>query len=313
VSSLSARTNQFLPLGILLIGLAACKTDLGPPETTALKVPNVRPVAMSVATRLTIYSRDNGKSYTLDVSARTVRFSTGEVMDLTVNQTSKMYAAFENIIATDPVADSLGKLAYGDLGCHPQCITPYSLPKKGTQTLSGSLTGGNGIQIPFMSSSQVTGTLTLDFSESGTTSSLIEQDAFLSDACTDIVTAAAVAKLNYASRRTRVLDESLLAGVSEGGSVVLGFIFPEGTAAGAVLDTKLLEVIASSTQVDIMAFFWNSHGCSSRQLVTAPIYHIPPGGYTGGGWTCAPVPNSKISIAGGPWISVTVNICEANQ
>jgi hypothetical protein len=293
-----------------VIGLAACTTDLGPPETNALKVPNVRQAAVPGPTRLTIYSRTNGKNYTLDVSARTVRFSTGEVMDLTVNQTSKMYAAFKNIIATDPVADSLGRLVYGDLGCHPQCPTPYSLPKKGAQTLS---VGGNRIQTPFMSSSQVTGTLSLNFSESGTTSSLVTQDALQGDPCTDIVTAAAVAKLNYTSRRTSVLDESLLAGIAEVGSVVGGVIFPEGTAAGALLDTKLLEIITSSGQVNIMAFFWNSHSCSSRQLVTAPIYHIPPGGYTGGTWTCLPQPNSWISIRGGPWISVTVLICEMIQ
>lgn len=102
-------------------------------------------------------------------------------------------------------------------------------------------------------------------------------------------------------------------GVAEVGNAFGTYIYPEGTAAGAMLDTKLLEIMTTSTQVNIMAFFWNSYGCSSRQLVTAPIYHIPSGGYTGGGWTCAPVPNSKISINGGPWISVTVMICEANQ
>ena len=297
MSSLSARTNLFLPLSILVIGLASCKTDLGPPETNALKAPNVRPVVMSGATRLTIYSRDNGRSYTLDVSAQTVRFSTGEVMDLTVNQTSMMYTAFKNIIATDPVADTLGSLIYGDVGCHPKCITQYSLPKKGAQPL-------------LMSSLQATGTLTLNFSESGTASSLIAQDALLSDPCTDMVTAAAVAKLNYTSRRTRVLDETLLAGIAEVGSVVGAVIFPEATAAGAALDTKLLEVITSSGAVNIMAFFWNSNSCGSRQLVTAPIYHIPTPGTFGTQWLCAPVPNSRISINGGPWISVTVNICE---
>ncbi len=310
MSSLRARSNQFLLLCILVIGLAACKADLGPPETTALKAPNIRPVVISAPSRLTIYSRDNGRSYTLDVLARTVQFSTGERMDLTVNQTSKMYAVFENIIATDPVADSLGKLLYSDIGCHPKCITPYSLPKKGAQTLSGSLDGGNGIQTPFMSSSQVTGTLTLNFSESGTMSSLVAQDALQGDPCTDIVTAAAVAKLNYTSKRTRVLDESLLAGALEVGSIYLGYVFPEGTAAGAALDSKLMGVLVSSSQVNIMSFFWNSHSCSSRQLVTAPIYHIPAPGTIGSQWVCAPVPNSQISINGGGWVSVEVDVCE---
>lgn len=310
MSSLSARTNRFLPLCILVIGLAACKTDLGPPDTTALKAPIVGPVAMSGPGLLTIYSRDNGRSYTLDVTARKVRFSTGEWMDLTADQTNRMYAAFKGVIATDPLADSLAKLVYGDVVCHPKCITPYSLPKGGTQPLSGSLTAVNGSQTPFMSSLQTTGTLTLKFTDSGTPSSVIVDNAFLSDPCTDIVTGAAVAKLNYTSKRTRVLDESLLAGVLEVGSNLMGRIFPEGTAAGAALDSNLLGAVTSTGAVHIMTVYWNTYSCSSRQLATSPIYHIPTPGTIGNQWACAPVPNSQISINGGAWTSVIVNICE---
>jgi len=310
MSSRRARSNQFLPLCILVIGLAACKTDLGPPETTALKAPNVRPVVVSAPSQLTIYSRDNGRSYTLDVSARKVRFSTGQVLDLTDSQTNDMYAAFKNIIATDPVADSLGTLLYGDLGCHPKCITPYSLPKGGTQTLSGSSAERNGIQTSLMSSSQATGTLTMNFSETGTTSSLIIPDAALGDPCKDIVTSAALAKLNYTSRRTRILDEAVAVGLVEGGNAVAEFVFPPFTLAAAELGTLMLENQTTSVQVNIMAFYWNSYSCGTRQIISAPIYHSAPSGLGNGIWVCHNM-SAWISFDSGKnWTSVQVNICE---
>jgi hypothetical protein len=310
MSSLGARTNQFLRFGIVVFGIAGCKTDLGPPEASAVKLSGQAPAAMSSPTQLTIYSRENGRSYTLDITARRLRYSTGDVLDLTADQTNGMIATFNSVITTDAVADSLGSLRYGDVtGCHPQCPTAYSVPKKGTQTLNGSSIQGTSSQTSLTSSTSTTGDLTLGFSQINITSSLFDPDVMLSDPCTDIVTAAAVAKLNYTSRRTRAFDEILSAAITEAGNLALK-VLPEGTAAGALLNSNLLGIQTTSWQVKIMAFFWNSHSCSSRKLSTAPIYHIPAPGTIGTHWACAPVPNSYFSIDGGPWMSVELNICE---
>jgi len=50
---------------------------------------------------------------------------------------------------------------------------------------------------------------------------------------------------------------------------------PAGTAAGAALDTKLVERYEASVQVSVLAFSWNSYNCSNRSIVVGPVYIGP--------------------------------------
>jgi hypothetical protein len=263
---------------------------------------------------LTISSWDNGTTYTIDYTTKEVRFSTGQILDLTADQTDLIYSQFLNVIATDPVQEDLGSLTYDDTAtvCHPQCPVQYSLPKSkhGTAKMRGFASASQAGYQRFPSSSVQSGDLALDFSDNSITSELITPDAPLGDPCKDIVTSAALAHLNYGAHRTGFLEELYGIGVAEAANAAREW-FPPGTVAAVELSTYLAEAAATSTQVNIMAFFWNSYNCGNRQIVSSTIYHKAPGGLGTGMFNNCFYEPAYISFDyGQTWTSVQVHICE---
>ena len=282
--------------------------------------PNTKPAFTEVASELSVYDED-GTLYTLSVSDREIRMSDGRVLVLEDDQINLAIEAFYGTIATDPVAADVSSLKYGTEGCstpdskvgceaQSRLLTPPNAlgekPRSGLPTNSGarpSLPGqsksasrkllwsrpddSRRSEIPrrVMPRSRTRPTRPTAMGSLGSVAFANFSYAMFADPCTDIATDAVSKASAYFSKRTSFIKDVWPFAIVEGINGARRRI-PRGYAVFARFAELIANHEASRIEVNILAFYWNSYSCSSRQVTVGPIFMGGGGGGGGGGVTC---------------------------
>ncbi len=291
--------TRFLQSATILIGLAACSADLGGPSptiaTSQLKAKSVEPV------RNNLYIvDDDGTGYTLDVASQEIRMSDGRVLILDAEQTTDAIGAFSRTITTDPISYEVSQLTYiPDCG---QVVCEYSSsPGQATGVLwrrSTSSDPGNrkGLDIGRRPSKPTGGPTTAQSS---------------SDRCSEVASIAVSRAQEYANSRTSFIKSVWPFAVEEATNALKKFM-PRGTSVAQYWADKIAQHYATSTAVGILAYTWNTYGCSDRRVTVGPVYMNSGGSGGGGGggnYVCEDQ-RWEISFDGGQtWAPIWVKVC----
>ncbi len=302
---------------VIGVVISACSTDLGGPDNPKLQAHDASPRFTESVSQLTIYEND-GSSYTLSIPDREVRYSDGRILQLTEEQTVLMAANFHSVIGTDPVATDL---QYLEIPPDPNCPDPgkvcgedqrqvappdIQIRRLGPSDRPERRRGASGPSRARMYRDRTF--------QSPPLYSFAQWGGAQVDACTNVVNQAAYRRMEYLNRRTSLLRDIW------GKAVVLGANFaikvlPPGTIGGAFLVTEVYEAAAVHTNVNILAFVWNSYGCSTRAITAGPIWSTGGGGGGGGsgGYTCTYEHWSISFDNGATRQGIWVKVCEMMQ
>jgi hypothetical protein len=290
---------QVVPPLLLSMALAACATDLGGPDSrTVPKAPAFYNTA--VPTQLSIVDADDGTQYTLDILAREIRMSDGRVLVLDSLQTLQATAAFSQTIATDPVSAEVAHFTYT-----PICskIDPCPQPDFAVTQPPPPMWREGHAERPIRRHARVSrqerqGDLGLGaFAFASFTST---------DPCSDVANVAVTSVTNYANSRTRFIKDPWPLATSIGNSALRKMIPPFSSAAQKFADMVTLHY-NTSTQVNVLAFYWNTYSCSSKHVTAGPIYQSSGGGSST--YTCEDQ-RWEISFDGGKtWSPIWVRVC----
>jgi hypothetical protein len=300
--------------------------------------PNTKPAFTAVASQLSVYDED-GTLYTLSVPDREIRMSDGRVLVLEDDQMNLAIEAFYGTIATDPVATDISTLAYegcstpdSKVGCEAQSrlLTPPDAPGAEPR---GGLPAGSSHRPPLSGQSQSPSRKLLwwrpdDSRRSDSPRRIMPYSrtrptrptamgslgsvafanfsyATSTDPCHDIATDAVSRASAYFNKRTSFVRDIWPLAIVEGANWARRRV-PRGYAVFAKFAEQIANHEASRIEVNILAFYWNSYGCSSRQVTVGPIFM---GGGSGAGSVTCEWQTWRISFdnwAHSSWISVRV-------
>lgn len=277
--------------------------------------PNTKPAFTEVASELSIYDED-GTLYTLSVPNREIRMSDGRVLVLEDDQINLAIEAFYGTIATDPVAVDVAAIAYEEgcstpdskVGCEAQSrlITPPNAlgaePRSGLPPGSRtrpSLPGqsksaprklqwlrpddSRRSEIPrrVMPRSRTRPTRPTAMGSLGSVAFANFAYAMSANPCSDIAADAVSKASAYFNKRTSFVKDIWPLALMEAGNWMRRRI-PRGYTVYTKFAEQIANHEASRIEVNILAFYWNSYSCSSRQVTVGPIF-IGGGGGGGGG------------------------------
>lgn len=310
--------------------------------------PNIKPAFTEVASELSVYDED-GTLYTLSVPDREIRMSDGRVLVLEDDQINLAIEAFYGTIATDPVAVDLSSLRYGSEGCstpdskvgceaQSRLLTPPNAlgatPRSGLPMNSRarpSLPGQSNSaprklqwlrpddsrrsEIPrrIRPHSRTRPTRPTAMGSLGSVAFANFSYAMSANPCDDIATDAVSKASAYFNNRTSFVKDIWPLALMEAGNWARRRI-PRGYAVFARFAEKVANHEASRIEVNILAFYWNSYSCSSRQVTVGPIFMGGGGGGGGGGGVTCEWQTWKISFDN--WrtsSSIWVQVCYAMQ
>lgn len=332
------RIKRGISIAIAVAAIGACGTDLGGPYHAPLRVPQARPDFIQPS-EISIVDND-GTQYTLSIPDREVRFSDGRVLRLTDDQTDSVAEAFYATNATDPVAQDVQSLgAYYPYD--PNCADPTKVcnedrniqisPPISFNLVCPSLTGCKKNQIRAAAPAILIRRPSSELDEpprrrhapsnrvrahyegrrlnSSRGFSFAQYGGTSADACTNVVNDAVSTASDYFNKRSSFIKDIWEVAVAEAANELIKFL-PVGSGAEAALGTKLLEHRAAAVNVNVLAFVWNTYGCSQRTVFAGPVYL--PGNYTQSTNVVCQNQHWDISFDGGnTWHGIWVRVCEA--
>lgn len=319
-------------LTVIVTVSGACSADLGP--DTLEPLPQRRNYTASES-ELSIVGYDDGTRYTLNISAGEIRMSDGRVLVLDEEQTAEATVAFQNTIATDPVARDISTLTYAydscsnpdsKVGCEDQLrvLDPFEpLAAQPSQQLQRPSSKRNAPRILWRRSKNLewetprrhgprsarnkrkvtsAGSAVGDF--------LFAQYSGTSATCNQIAQDVVVAAQEHFDNRIDFIEQVWAVAKAEAENALRKRL-PPGAIAATMFRQLVAEHMNRSIRVNIIAVGWNSYGCGSRYVTAGPIYMGGGGGGGGGGGQCG-TERWEISFNGGQsWSPIWVTVCYA--
>lgn len=274
MSASRSRIIQVASAVMVVVAISACSSDLGGPDRPQPGGPAMIQYPPQNGPPPQLFAVDaDGTSYTLDIPTREIRMSNGGVLVLDSVQVREAAEAFSRINATDTVASAVSQFTYN--GCGPYACAP----------INGS---AEPPSVSWLEHVRGRHTASLSSHMRATTPVFSFASALLStsgDHCSDVANVAVSAVNAYASARTSFITEIWPVAIISAGSLYLRRLAPAGTSIGAKLEQLLVEHYNTSTQVNILAFYWNSYGCASKNVVAGPVY-LNSGSGTGTYYSC---------------------------
>lgn len=270
---------------------------------------------------MSIVAEDDGMVYTFDVASGEIRQSDGVVLALDYEQAEMAGAAFLRTIAADrmvPGVESMVGTCGGEMACEP--VEPYRVGEGDSDEPAGTsrivvrfpdTDVERPLRRPVVSLKRppLTPPGSVGSPSGGDDISLMSYG----DPCTDVANAALQGSNNFRGERTSFIQDVVLAAIAEFGNKVK-HILPKGSIAAGVWTNRTADHFFASTQLTMLAWYWNSYDCANRDVFAGPIWQSSSSGtYSGsggGGFSCNMAwVDISFTGDGGPWYTVFVEVC----
>ncbi|MDQ6769972.1 MAG: hypothetical protein M3Z54_08295 [Gemmatimonadota bacterium] len=264
---------------------------------------------------------DDGTQYTLNIAAQEIKMSDGRVLELNADQTALAIEAFYGVETTDPVAYDVASITYGPLPCsaddptccpHPdtgcymaqfRAAVPQVLWRRVGTSLHRNLPRrrGRGRRLnPRDTFGAISNIEAFSFASA--------RFSMSDDVCGNIAGDAVSKAQAYFNTRTSFIKDVWPLAVATGAAAIRRSL-PMGSAAAAKFGELIANHEATRITVNVMAFFWNSYGCSSRSVSGGTI--VLAGGSSSGGSLSCSIETWGISFDDGKsWHNIDVRVCQ---